>query len=206
MRVQFGIGKDWAPHPEERDALNLRWAPTGWSGVVGGAKRHIIFLYLVKHRESEKVAADDLQKKQDEGCYSALQYAAEATLQLRAYFFYFHASHDHKFARNHFARFIVIGQLTLDTAILAILVPTETPVRDRLRTNELEATEQRVFLRNLEFLAHDFYGNQFFVGTKGARHVVILLTGERIAFLEVVELNDLRCKFRGSFRFQVPLL
>jgi hypothetical protein len=44
MRSHSGIAKKWASHPEERDALNMRWAPTGWSGVVGGAKRLIIFL------------------------------------------------------------------------------------------------------------------------------------------------------------------
>jgi hypothetical protein len=47
MRGQFSISKKWASHTEERDALNMRWAPTGWSGVVGGAKRLIIFLYFV---------------------------------------------------------------------------------------------------------------------------------------------------------------
>lgn len=31
--------KQWASSLGERDALNVRWAPTGWSGVAGVAKR-----------------------------------------------------------------------------------------------------------------------------------------------------------------------
>jgi hypothetical protein len=38
--------KQWASSLGERDALNVRWAPTGWSGVAGVAKRCFSFSLL----------------------------------------------------------------------------------------------------------------------------------------------------------------
>ena len=81
------------------------------------------------------------------------QLGAQAPFQFLADFGYFHSGHDDKFAAQHFARFVVVGELAGNTAILALLIPAETPVRNRLGTDKLETTQQRVPFRDLEFLS-----------------------------------------------------
>jgi hypothetical protein len=99
------------------------------------------------------------------------QLGAQAPAELLAEVGDLHAGHHDKFARKHFARFVVIGKLAGDAAILAILIPAETAVRNRLRTDELKTTEERVALRDLEFFAEEGDLHEFFVGTKWFRHL-----------------------------------
>jgi hypothetical protein len=70
------------------------------------------------------------------------QLGAQAPLQFLTDFGDFHPGHDDKFAAQHFARFVVIGELAGNPAILALLVPAKAAVRNRFGTDELEATQQ----------------------------------------------------------------
>jgi hypothetical protein len=45
-----------------------------------------------------------------------------------------------------------IGKLSHDAAILAVLIPAETPVGDGLRADILEAAQDRILLRDLKSL------------------------------------------------------
>jgi len=73
---------------------------------------------------------------------SELERAAEAGLQVLAHVHDFHAGHDHEFAGEHVARLIIVGQLTTDAAILAVLIPAEAAVRDRFRADELKCAKE----------------------------------------------------------------
>jgi hypothetical protein len=64
---------------------------------------------------------------------------AQAPPQFLAHFRHFHAGHYDELARKHFAGLVVVGQLAGHAAILAILIPAETPVRNGLWADELEA-------------------------------------------------------------------
>ena len=68
------------------------------------------------------------------------------------------------------ARLVVVGQLTFDAAVLALLVPAEPPVGDRLRADELEAAQNGVLLRHLDLLAQDLNLHQPLVGAEEFRH------------------------------------
>src|SRR5580704_8323048 len=72
------------------------------------------------------------------------QLRAQAPLQLLAQLRDLHSRHDDKFAAQHFARLIIVGQLARHAAILALLIPAKASVRNRLRADELEAAQQRV--------------------------------------------------------------
>src|SRR6266568_4754689 len=98
------------------------------------------------------------------------QLGAQAPLEFLAQLENFHARHDDELAAQHFARFVVIGQLAGHAAILAILVPAETAVRNGFRADELETAQERVALRHLELLSEDGDVNQLFVRTEGLRH------------------------------------
>src|SRR5881398_354777 len=67
------------------------------------------------------------------------QLRPQTPLQLLAEFRDLHSRHHNELARQHFARIVVIWQLAGYTAILAILVPAESPVRNCFRADELKA-------------------------------------------------------------------
>jgi hypothetical protein len=120
---------------------------------------------------------------------------AQAPLQFLAHVGNFHSGHNDEFARQHFARLIVVRELAGNATILAVLIPAKTAVRNGFRTDELEATEKRIALRDLEFLAHDDDINEFFVRTKGFRH------DEALSFANGAECGSpeawaTRCMFR----------
>ena len=94
----------------------------------------------------------------------------ETPLEFLAEFGDFHAGHDDKLASDHFTRFIIIGKLTGDAAILAILIPAEAAVGDRFRADKLKTTKQGVAFRNLEFFSENRNFNEFFVRTERFRH------------------------------------
>lgn len=95
---------------------------------------------------------------------------AETPLQFLAEISDLHAGHDDEFAGEHFARFVIVGKLTDDAAVLAILIPTKTAIGDGFGTDELKAAEQRIALRDLELFPHDDDIDELFVRTKGFRH------------------------------------
>jgi hypothetical protein len=87
----------------------------------------------------------------------------EAPLELLAQFGNFHSGHNDKLAAQHFPGFIVIRQLAGNAAVLTILIPAKTPVRNRFRTDELKTSQKRVTLRHLELLPHDGDVHQLFI-------------------------------------------
>ena len=108
---------------------------------------------------------------------------AEAPLQFLAQFRDVHAGHDDEFAGEHFLGLVLIGKLTGDAAVLAILIPAETAVRNSFRADELEAAEQGVALGDLEFSSHESDVHEFFVWAKGFRH------DEALSFANGAELD-----------------
>src|SRR5216684_5139077 len=94
----------------------------------------------------------------------------EAPLQLLAQLGNLHPRHNDEFATQHFPRLVVVRQLTRNATILAILVPAEAPVGNRLRTNELETAQERIAFRHLKFLTENGDVHKLFVWTKGFRH------------------------------------
>ena len=66
---------------------------------------------------------------------------AQTPFQLLTQFGDFHTRHDDKFAGKHFARLVVVGELTSDAAILAILIPAEAAIRNGFWADELEAAQ-----------------------------------------------------------------
>jgi hypothetical protein len=109
------------------------------------------------------------------------EFGAQTPLQFLAEVGNFHARHDDEFAGEHFARLIIVGKLTGDAAVLAILIPAESAVRNGLGADELETAKQRVALRDLEFLAQDSDVHEFFVRTERFRH------GEAFSFANGAE-------------------
>jgi hypothetical protein len=95
---------------------------------------------------------------------------SQTPLQFLAQIRDLHARHDDELAREHFAGFVVVGELADDAAVLTILVPAEATVGDGFGADELEAAKQRVALRDLKLFAHDGDFDEFFVGTKRFRH------------------------------------
>jgi hypothetical protein len=65
---------------------------------------------------------------------------------------------------------VVIRKLAIGAAILAFLAPTEAPVRNRLRADELERTEDRVPFRNKERLPHHRNFHELLKGPEYAGH------------------------------------
>src|SRR6202022_2444496 len=99
------------------------------------------------------------------------QLGAQAPLQLLADFRDYNSRHDDKFAAHHFARFVVIGELAGNTAILALLVPAEAPVRNRFRADELKTAQQRVPFWDLKFLSQYRDLHEFFVRAERLGHL-----------------------------------
>jgi len=78
----------------------------------------------------------------------------------------FHSRAHQEFAAQQFMPFFLIQKFACNAAILAILIPAKTSVRDRLRTNVLKTAENRILLGDLERFPQDLDLDQAFVGTK----------------------------------------
>src|SRR5260370_16910005 len=96
-----------------------------------------------------------------------MELCPEAPLQLLAQLGNLHPRHNDEFATQHFPRLVVVGQLTRNATILAILVPAEAPVRNRLRTNKLETAQERIAFGHLKFLTKNADAPKLFFRTKG---------------------------------------
>jgi hypothetical protein len=95
-----------------------------------------------------------------------IQLGLKAILQFWADFGDFHAWAHQEFAAQEFMGAVFIGEFSNDAAILAVLIPAETPVWNGLRTDVLEAAKNRVLLWNLKSFPHDLNFDQPFVGSK----------------------------------------
>ena len=97
------------------------------------------------------------------------QLVLEAILQFRADLCNFHARAHQELAAQEVMREVFIGELADDAAILAVLIPAKTPVRDSLRTYVLKAAKNRILLRDLEGFPHDLDFDKAFVWAKNLR-------------------------------------
>jgi hypothetical protein len=104
------------------------------------------------------------------GDFSLAEFAAEAPLQFRRYVRNLHAGDHEKFAGQHGARGVVVGELADDFAVLALLIPAEAAVGNRFGADVLEGAEKAVFLRDVEGAAEDGDRNEPLVGTKDVGH------------------------------------
>jgi hypothetical protein len=89
-----------------------------------------------------------LERKLGEGLLS--QFVVQAVFQFGADLGDFHARADEEFAAQEIVRALLVGELSNDAAILAILVPAESSVRDRFRADVLKAAQNRILFGNLE--------------------------------------------------------
>ena len=96
----------------------------------------------------------------------------EAILQFGADFGNFHAGAHQKLAAQEFVRAVFIGEFSDDAAILAILIPAETAVRDGFRADVLKAAKNRVLFRDLECFSQDLDFDQPLVGAKNLRRPI----------------------------------
>jgi len=85
-----------------------------------------------------------------------VQLVLEAILQFRADLCNFHACAHQELAAQEVMREIFIGEFADDAAILAVLIPAKTPVRDSLRTYVLKAAKNRILFGNLKGFPQDF--------------------------------------------------
>jgi hypothetical protein len=93
----------------------------------------------------------------------------EAIFQFGADLGNFHACAHQKLAAQEIVRAVFIGEFPDDAAILAILIPAETAVRDGFRADVLKAAKNRIFLGDLKSFSQDFNFNQPLVGAKNLR-------------------------------------
>src|SRR5713226_10106351 len=103
-------------------------------------------------------------------CEVGRQLRPQTPLQLLAQLRHFHARHHNKFAAQHLARLVVVRQLARNAAILAFLIPAKSTIRNRLRADELEATQKRIALGHLKFLPQNRNFHQLLVRTERFRH------------------------------------
>jgi hypothetical protein len=90
----------------------------------------------------------------------------EAILQFGADLGNFHPCAYQELAAQEIVRAVFIGELSDHAAILAILIPAETAVRDGFRADVLKAAKNRVLFRDLESFSQDLNFDQTFVGAK----------------------------------------
>jgi hypothetical protein len=133
-----------------------------------------------EHRRGEKVA-DDYGKSEksresnsrhsDRDDWKSLlaQLVLEAILQFGADLGNLHARADQELAAQEFVRAVFVCEFADDATILAVLVPAESPVRNRFRADVLKAAENRVFFRNLESFPQDFDFDEPLVRAKNLR-------------------------------------
>src|SRR5579883_2741601 len=109
-----------------------------------------------------------------------------------------HSRHDHEFAAEHLAGFIVIGELSHDPAILAILIPAKPAVRNGFRTQKLETAQKRISLRNLDGLIQQLDFDQSLVGPERLADLSEL----GILFLRKHDAHKVKTTALGSQRLQ----
>jgi hypothetical protein len=94
----------------------------------------------------------------------------EANAQLGTHVRNLHPGHDNELAALHLPRLIIVRELGLNAAILAILIPAETAVRNRLGAEKLKAPKERVSIWNFHGLPEHFDLYQLLVRPKRSRN------------------------------------
>src|SRR5947209_15967955 len=145
------------------------WAPRVGSGLVGDAQ----VLSTPAGKKKLRSALAWPRKAIRRGVSaSPAQLSSQAPLEFWADLGDRHPSHNQKLATQHLARLVVVGQLAIDAAILAFLIPAKPPVRNGVRADELEAAQDRVLFRDLEHLTQNLNFNQTLKGTEGFAHIL----------------------------------
>lgn len=98
------------------------------------------------------------------------QLRPQASHQLRRELGNVHSLGNDKLATQDGPGLVVILQLAIDPAILALLIPAESSVWNRLRTDELKAAQERVPFRHEKRLPKNGYLHEPFVRSKDFRH------------------------------------
>ena len=87
----------------------------------------------------------------------------EAILQFGADFGNFHSCTYQELAAEELMSLVFVRELAYHAAVLAILIPAETPIGNRFWADVLEAAENCVLFRDLESLPKDLNLHQSFV-------------------------------------------
>jgi hypothetical protein len=110
------------------------------------------------------------QKADDGGSQTKVslfvQFILQAEFQLRTDFTDLHPGAHHEFTTQHLVGFIFVGKFADHPAILAILIPTKSSVRDGFRTEVLKAPENCVFFGDLERFSQNLDLYEPFIGPK----------------------------------------
>jgi hypothetical protein len=94
------------------------------------------------------------------------QLLLQAVFQFRTDLGNFHARAHQELAAQEIMRTVFIGKFSSHAAVLAILVPAKTAVRNRFRADVLKAAEDRILLGNLKGLSQNLDFDEAFVGAK----------------------------------------
>jgi hypothetical protein len=84
--------------------------------------------------------------------------------KLRGKFGDVHSGGDHELAAENGAGTVVVGQLTVDPAILTFLIPAETPIRNGLGADELKTAKKGVPFGHEKGLAQDGDLHEMLIG------------------------------------------
>jgi hypothetical protein len=94
--------------------------------------------------------------------------ASEAAHELRGKLGNAHAGGNHELAAQDRARAVIVGQLAVDPAVLAFLIPAETPVRNCLGADELKTAKKGVPFGHQKGLAQDGDLDEMLIGSENA--------------------------------------
>jgi hypothetical protein len=94
--------------------------------------------------------------------------ASEATHELRGKLGDVHPGGNHELAAEDRARAVIVGQLTIDAAVLAFLIPAEAPIRNSVGADELKTAKKGVPFGHEKGLAQDGDLNEMLIGPKNA--------------------------------------
>src|SRR5580704_5792293 len=164
MRARMCSASAGAPQPSQ---IRIRILPIlrlrEWHGIrIPGKWRS-----GMKSRKEVPTKSDGKRKKLRSGLLiffnrsrgwnirSRPEFRSEASDQFRGKIRNRHAFRYEELAAQNRAALIVVGELAIHLAILALLIPTEPAVRNGLGADELESAKKRIPLRDEKRLAHN---------------------------------------------------
>jgi hypothetical protein len=100
------------------------------------------------------------------------QLVLETIFQFGADLGNFHPCAHQEFAAEEIMRTLFVGEFSDDAAILTVLIPAETPVRDGFRADVLKAAKNRILLGDLKSFPHNLDFDQSFVWSKNLRRPI----------------------------------